>query len=303
MFKSDSRHYGSGFLLSKLWSDKIHRTWKVTDGICVLQLKINEIYKNKEITKLVTIINVYGPTSQRAERDSDELDSFYTKLDETINSVGRSSILILAGDFNAKVGHKQQIDYTCIGNYSKGKRNRNGEKLLEFCEERGLFISNSAFNHLSRHTTTWTGHIRGKENESTIRIFNQIDYIICENRHKNLLTNARSYAGTLTNIDNRLVKATFRVEKQKLWNTKSNTPKPPKLNISELTNSKTCRDQYRFELNYRLTPIDQDNDTVCNTWTNIRSAIKNSAKASVGTIVRNKQKPTPNDTISELSKR
>ena len=42
---------------------------------------------------------------------------------------------------------------------------------------------------------------------------------------------------------------------------------------------------------------------MCNTWANIRSAIKNSAKASVGTIVRNKQKRTPNDTISELSKR
>ena len=109
--------------------------------------------------------------------------------------------------------------------------------------------------------------------------------------------------GLLTNSDHRLVKSTFRVEKHKLWNTKSNTPKPPKLNISKLTNSKTCRDQYRIELNYRLTQIDQDNDTVCNTWANIRSAIKNSAKASVGTIVRNKQKRTPNDTISELSKR
>ena len=91
---------------------------------CECKLKHNE-----EITKLVTIINVYGPTSQRAERDPDKLDSFYTKLDETINSVGRSSILILAGDFNAKVGHKQQIDYTCIGNYSKGKRNHNGKKI------------------------------------------------------------------------------------------------------------------------------------------------------------------------------
>ena len=62
------------------------------------------------------------------------------------------------------------------------------------------------------------------------------------------------------------------------------------------------RPQYRMELNYRLTQIDQDNDTVYNTWTNIRSAIKNSAKASVS-IVRNKQKRTPNETISELSKR
>ena len=230
------------------------------------------------------------------------MDSFYTKLDETINSVGRSSILILAGNFNAKVGHKQQTDYTCIGNYSKGKRNHNGEKLLELCDERGLFISNSAFNHPSRHTTTWTGHIRGKENKSTIRIFNQIDYVICEKRHKNLLTNAMSYARTLTNSDHRLVK-TFRVEKHKLWNTKSNTTKPPKQHISKLTNSKTCIDQYRIELNYRLTQIDQDNDTVCNKGANIRSAIKNSAEASVGTIVRNKQKRTPNDTISELSKR
>ena len=61
-FKSDSRHYGSGFLLSKLWSDKIHCTWKVTDKICVLQLKINEIYKNNEITKLVTL--KYPPINQ-----------------------------------------------------------------------------------------------------------------------------------------------------------------------------------------------------------------------------------------------
>ena len=121
----------------------------------------------------------------------------------------------------------KQVDYTCIGNYSKGKRNHNGEKLLEFCEERGLFISNSAFNHPSRHTT-WTGHTRGKENESTIRIFNQIDYIICEKRHKNLLINARSYAGTLTNSDHRLVKSTFRVEKHKLCNKKKQHTKASK---------------------------------------------------------------------------
>ena len=98
---------------------------------------------------------------------------------------------------------------------------------------------------------------------------------------------SRAYAGTLTYSDHRLVKTTFRAEKHKRWNTKSNTPKPPKLNISKLTNSKTCRDQYRIELNYRLTQIDQDNDTVCNTWT----AIKNSAKASVRN--KNEHRTTP----------
>ena len=47
-FKSDSRDYVSGFLLSKLCSDKIYRTWKVTARICVLQLKSTKYTRIKK---------------------------------------------------------------------------------------------------------------------------------------------------------------------------------------------------------------------------------------------------------------
>ena len=270
----------------------------------MLQLDVSETFKNEDKIKLISIINVYGPTSQKVEKDPDELDSFYKSLNETINCVGKNTILILAGDFNAKIGQKQKTD-TCIGSFSKGKRNNNGEKLLELCEDRDYFITNSAFNHPSRHITTWTGQFKDKDTGKVVSIFNQIDFIICQKRHKHLLTNARSYAGTLTNSDHRLVKSTFKFEKGKLWHTKKNTPKTPKINLANLTSSKVCLDQYKTGLNERLITIEQDNNnsTVSDPWTNVQQAIKESAKASAGVNTCNKQKRTANDTISELSNR
>ena len=42
LFKSVSHHYGNGFVISKKWSENIHRTWRVTDRIAVLQLKTRD---------------------------------------------------------------------------------------------------------------------------------------------------------------------------------------------------------------------------------------------------------------------
>ena len=128
-FQSDSRHYGNGFLLNKYWSEKVHRTWKVNDRICVLQLDFSETFKNEDKIKLISIINVYGLTSQKVEKDPDELDSFYKSLNETINCVGKNTILILAGDFNAKIGQKQKRD-TCIGSFSKEKKKQQWREIV-----------------------------------------------------------------------------------------------------------------------------------------------------------------------------
>ena len=38
----------------------------------------------------------------------------------------------------------------------------------------------------------------------TVKIFNQIDYIICRAAEKSILQNARSYAGTKVSTDHRL---------------------------------------------------------------------------------------------------
>ena len=60
------------------------------------------------------------------------------------------------GDMNAKVGKRWSTDTNfCLGAWSKGHRNDNGEAFLEFCDQSDLIITNILFQHASRHITTW----------------------------------------------------------------------------------------------------------------------------------------------------
>ena len=49
----------------------------------------------------ITIIQVYAPTSGH---DDSEVDHFYQQLQETIDQTQKKDILVVQGDWNAKVG-------------------------------------------------------------------------------------------------------------------------------------------------------------------------------------------------------
>ena len=114
---------------------------------------------------------------------------------------------MISGDLNFKIGKiENNFERECIGSFSKGVRNENGTELLNFCLEHGLFIANSAFKHKSCHLTTWQGQI--KKDNKIIKIYNQIDFILIPKYLKKNLSDARSFAGTLTNSDHRLTSKT-----------------------------------------------------------------------------------------------
>ena len=54
----------------------------------------------------ITIIQVYAPTSGH---DDSEVNHFYQQLQETINQTPKKDILVVQGNWNAKVGkmHRQ----------------------------------------------------------------------------------------------------------------------------------------------------------------------------------------------------
>ena len=56
----------------------------------------------------ITIIQVYAPTSGH---DGSEVDHFYQKLQETIDQTPKKDILVVQGDWNAKVGKDAQADW------------------------------------------------------------------------------------------------------------------------------------------------------------------------------------------------
>src|SRR6218665_2560057 len=102
---------------------------------------------------MVTIVQVYDPTSMASE---EEQDSFFYKLQSTIDRTPKGDVIMVIGDFNAKVGHHQGGDGDTIGRHGLGKQNEAGERLVEFCKGNNLGIMNTWFEQPKRRLYTWT---------------------------------------------------------------------------------------------------------------------------------------------------
>ena len=166
------------------------------------------------------------------------MDEVYHKLNKLVDENKKHNLLYIAGDFNAKVG--RPTGYTCIGRFSRGRKNNSGTTLLEFCETTHLFISNTGYHYRASHITTWEP--RSSVNGKLIRLFNQIDYIACFMVKKLYLTNARSYSGTVKDSDHRLVVAKLNIWNYKLYKPKTERIQPP-LNINHLVPKKNTIEQ------------------------------------------------------------
>ena len=113
-----------------------------------------EIYKAEE-NYILTIINVYAPTTGLIRKDNAILVDLYLDLSNLISEQkSNSTMTILPADFNAKVGERRHIGVTCLGNFSCGRTNNKGKTLIDFCSIIHLFISNSALQHPVHHITT-----------------------------------------------------------------------------------------------------------------------------------------------------
>jgi len=75
-------------------------------------------------------------------------------------------------DWNAKVGSQETPGVT--GKFGLGIWNEAGQRLIEFCQENALVITDALFQQHRRRLYTWTSP-DGQHR-------NQIDYILCSQR-------------------------------------------------------------------------------------------------------------------------
>ena len=78
----------------------------------------------------ITIIQAYDPTS---DYDDDDIEDFYDQLQEVIDQAPKKDILVVQGDWNAKIGEDASKNWkgTC-GQYCNPETNERGLRLLEF---------------------------------------------------------------------------------------------------------------------------------------------------------------------------
>ena len=81
----------------------------------------------------------------------------------------KKDVLFIIGDWNAKVGSQEIPGVT--GEFGLGVQNEAGPRLLEFCQENALVITNTRFQQHKRRLYTWTS--------ADGQHWNKTDYILC----------------------------------------------------------------------------------------------------------------------------
>ena len=88
----------------------------------------------------ITVIQVYAPTSNAEEA---EVEQFYKDLQGLLELTLKKHVLFIIGDWNAKVGSQETPGVT--DKFGLGIWNETGQRLIEFCQENALVITNTLF--------------------------------------------------------------------------------------------------------------------------------------------------------------
>ncbi|XP_050421358.1 uncharacterized protein LOC126833839 [Adelges cooleyi] len=182
------------------------------------------------------------------------------------------------GDWNAIVG--ENTDGREVGKYGLGTRNERGDRLVEFCRQHDLVITNTLFmNHKRRR---YTYKMPGDINRY------QLDYIMVKNRYKNQIKSSKSYPGADIDSDHNLVMIKSILKFKKLEKPKN---KGHKWNLCQLKQPeirKLFEKKCKEKLETKSKPRIDDCNNIEHGWRRIKESIVQSAEE-----ILTREKPAP----------
>ena len=116
-------------------------------------------------------------------------DAFYAKLQEALEKIPKSDVVVMMGDFNSNVGQSDSPESAAIVPRGLGERNELGDRLVDFATANEMVIANTLFKQHRRQLYTWTspdGNTR-----------NQIDYFCIQKRWKTSVVNSKILPGAI----------------------------------------------------------------------------------------------------------
>ncbi|CAF2810714.1 unnamed protein product [Rotaria sp. Silwood2] len=180
---------------SKSWRDG-GSTWEaVSDRILTARLQRHPIY--------ITIIAVYSPINPPPGQSTaiDAADAFYIDLQQTLDKTPKNEMVLIMGDFNARVSQQQHLDgFSVVGKHAVDDLNENGQRLTDFCSNNDIIIANTFFEHKPIHQMTWM-HPGNKK-------WHMIDYTLVNRKFRSSVEDVRVYrtAASVIGTDHHLVR-------------------------------------------------------------------------------------------------
>ena len=211
------RNEGVGIVLDPLLADAWRRAgevWKgVSSRIIMARVKLDDRTRRQIGRNIIrpthaTIISVYAPTHQSSLEKKEE---FYTDLQRALDGVVKDDVLLLLGDFNARVGISERQTGTVTFNWNGvkgchgvGKMNESGEHLLSFCAVNELVIMNTTFEKRNIHKYTWQ--------HPTSKKWHCIDYVIMRQTQRNFCCDVTVLHSAECRTDHKLLRAQLRLQ-------------------------------------------------------------------------------------------
>lgn len=190
---SGTKRNGVGVIVAPNLRDCVAQVHRYSDRFMAVTLDIE--------ASRITVFSAYAPQSGCSDAEKGE---FYSLLSREYDAQpGRK---VLMGDFNGHVG--KQADMKCHGGHGYGDRNDEGERLLDFAEQRGLVLINTYFPKRDSHLITYNSGDRNS----------QIDFILAQKRDFKKFLDAKVIPSTNVAPQHRMLIA----------DTRFPIPKPPK---------------------------------------------------------------------------
>ena len=98
----------------------------------------------------ITVIQVYAPTSNAEEA---KVERFYEDLQDLLELIPEKDVIFIRGNWNAKVGSQETPAVT--GKFGLGIPNKAEQRIIEFCQENVLIITNTLSQQHKRRLYTW----------------------------------------------------------------------------------------------------------------------------------------------------
>ena len=188
--ENDKGTGGVGVLLAEEWWEKVFEVVRVSDRIILIRMTIGKT--------VFAFVCVYAPQANLSEF---EKDRFYQMLQCAVSKIPASEQLIVCGDWNGHIGSQSTGFEEVHGGQAIGKRNTEGERILEFAFANELVVGNTWFKKKPEHLVTYQSG-----NAAT-----QIDFILFRRSFRKQVSNVKVIPGEECASQHRLVVGDFRV--------------------------------------------------------------------------------------------
>ena len=184
-YGTENRRNGVGIILEKDLVDRVVEVWRISDRLMCLKLE-------KDGTML-NIISAYAP---QVGCTSEVKEAFWQDLEETVEKVPREERVVIGADLNGHVGEGNNGDEDIMGRHGLGRRNEEGQAVVDFAKRMRLAITNTFFvKKRADHRVTYYsgGHS------------SQVDYILVRRRTMKEVMDTKVVVGESVTTQHRLV--------------------------------------------------------------------------------------------------